>query len=215
MKIFVAIPAYDRKICVETVRALLNEQNVAALAGVELRISFIPGCSLITHARNQAAKEFLDSDCDKLVFIDSDVSWEPGNILALAIHKEDFVGGAYRYKDDKEGYPVAWIDKPELWANEAGLLEVTMLPAGFLCLTREVFKKLTEKNPGRLYSFHDKTFFAFFHCPPGDGEDGAFCRDWRDIGGRVWLEPRLTLAHVEGAKKYEGNIGEWLKNRNK
>jgi hypothetical protein len=81
-------------------------------------------------ARNQMVGDFLASDADKLVFIDSDVSWEPGSILKLAMHKADFVGGAYRLKQDEEAYPVEWVDpKGELWAKD-GLLEVAHLPAG-------------------------------------------------------------------------------------
>jgi len=214
MKVHVSIPAYDRKITCETARSLLNEQGAAHLAGIDLQVTFIPGSSLITQARNQAVKEFIDSDADRLVFVDSDVAWDVGSVLKIASHKVDFCGGAYRYKDNVEGYPVGWLDKDELWADpETGLLEVAMLPGGFLSLSRDVFLKLSKAHPNRVYSFHGHPFHAFFHCPPGDGEDGAFCRDWRDIGGQVWLDPELSLTHVDGAQKYPGHIGNWLKNR--
>ncbi len=214
MKVFVAIPAYDRKVTVETSRSLLNELGAAHLAGVELQVGYIPGSSLITQARNQAVKAFIDSDADRMVFVDSDIAWEPGSLLKIASHKVDFCGGAYRYKDAKEGYPVAWLDKPELWADpETGLLEVSMLPGGFLSLSRSVFERLAAAFTDRVYSFHGHPFHAFFHCPPGDGEDGAFCRDWRSIGGQVWLDPELTLSHVEGGQVYTGHIGNWLRGR--
>lgn len=215
MKILVAIPAYDRKLTCETARSLLNEQGAAHLAGVELQILFVPGSSLITQARNQAVKEFIDSDADRMVFLDSDVAWEVGGLLRIASHKVDFCGGAYRYKDTTEGYPVGWIkDRDELWADkDTGLIEVAMLPGGFLSLSRDVFLKLSKAHPNRVYEFHGHPFHAFFHCPPGDGEDGAFCRDWREAGGEIWLDPELTLTHVDGAQKYTGRIGDWLRNR--
>lgn len=214
MKLFVCIPCYDRKITCETARSLLLEQGAAIAAGVEMIVGFVPGSSLITQARNQAVDEFLKTDADRLIFIDSDVAWEPGSILKIAAQPVEFCGGAYRYKSEPEGYPVGWIDKPELWADpETGLLEVAMLPGGFLSLQRSVFEKLTAAHPDRAYSVHGQVYQAFFHCPPGDGEDGAFCRDWRDIGGQIWLDPELTLTHVEGGMKYIGHIGNWLKNR--
>jgi len=215
VKILVAIPAYDRKLTCETARSLLNEQGAAHLAGVELQIVFVPGSSLITQARNQAVKEFIDSDADRMVFIDSDVAWEVGSLLRIASHEVDFCGGAYRYKDETEGYPVGWInDRDELWADkDTGLIEVAMLPGGFLSLSRDVFLKLSKAHPNRVYEFHGHPFHAFFHCPPGDGEDGAFCRDWREAGGEIWLDPELTLTHVDGAQKYTGRIGDWLRNR--
>jgi hypothetical protein len=66
----------------------LNEQGVAIGAGIEFKAVFLPGCSLITQARNQIVSDFLESDADKLVFIDADVSWEPGDIIKLASHDQ-------------------------------------------------------------------------------------------------------------------------------
>lgn len=213
MRVFIAIPAYDRKISVETARSLWNEQAVAVGAGVDLQVSFAPGNSLITHARNQCVREFIQSGADRLVFVDSDVAWEPGDLLKVASRPEDFVGGGYRYKDDKAGYPVHFLSEtPLLDAN--GLIEVGAVPGGFLSLSRNVFDVLFKADTSRGYEFHGLTFWAFFHCPPGDGEDGAFCRDWRNAGGKVWLHPDLTLHHVDAAgRKYSGNIGQWLRAR--
>ena len=104
MKLFVGIPAYDGSVCCETVRALLNEQGVALSAGIDFQVAFIPSCSLITMARNQAVTEFLATDADKLIFIDSDVSWQPGELIKLAAHPVDFVGGAYRLKQEAVSY---------------------------------------------------------------------------------------------------------------
>lgn len=215
MKILVAIPAYDRKICVETARSLLLEQGAAIEQGHELHVGFVPGSSLITQARNQAVKTFFDSDADRMIFLDADVAWETGDLLRIAQHPVDFCGGAYRYKAEEEGYPVGWIEeRDELWADpKTGLLEVAMLPGGFLSLNRAVFEQIAKAFPNRVYSFHGFPFHAFFHCPPGDGEDGAFCRDYRSTGGKIWLDPELTLTHVDGGRKYTGRIGHWLKNR--
>lgn len=214
MKIFVAIPAYDRKICCETARALLEEQGVATAAGIDMAVNFVPGCSLVATARDHAARDFMASDADRMIFLDSDVSWELGGLIKIALAKPDFVGGCYRYKDETEGYPIHWLDRPELWADpETGLLEVKSLPGGFLSLSRTVFERLADAHPARTYQFHGHTFRAFFHCPPGSGEDGAFCDDWRAIGGQIWLDPMLRLTHVDGARAYTGCIGDWLRNR--
>lgn len=216
--IFVAIPAHDGKIGIETVRALLNERAIALGAGEDLRFAFLPGCSLITQARNQLAADFMASDCDRLMFIDSDVSWEPGDLLKLAHRPQDVVGGAYRFKEDDEGYPVLYLDKPELYAVD-GLLEVASLPGGFLAISRSALDKLTAAMPHRAYSQHGQDFQGFFHAPIFDGcmfgEDAAFCTDWRAIGGQVWLDPELALTHHDGRQAYRGRIGDWLRGRMK
>ena len=218
MKVFVAIPAYDGKVGVETVRALLNEQGAAVLLGVELQVALLPGCSLITMARNQMVADFRASDCDRMVFVDSDVSWEPGALIKLAQHPVDIVGGAYRYKKTQEDYPVRWLPKAELWADpDTGLLEVESVPGGFLAISRAALDKLEAAHPDRAYSHEGQQFHGFFHAPVGNGriwgEDTAFCNDWREIGGQVWLDPNLTLTHVGGNPAFPGNIGAWLKSR--
>jgi len=217
VKIFAAVPAHDGKVHVECVRALLNEQMLAHFAGSELKIVFLPGCSLITHARNQLARDFMASDFDRMVFVDADVSWEPGALIKLAHHPVDLVGGAYRFKSEEEGYPVIYTDQAWYADDETGLLEVWGLPGGFLAINRCVFEKLKEAHPKRAYRFHDDEFQGYFHAPIDDwmmfGEDMAFCYDWRALGGKVWLDPRLTLTHVGGAKQYTGQIGSWLQSR--
>jgi hypothetical protein len=218
VNILVAVPCYDGKVCVETVRSLLNEQIVAVGAGCEFKAVFLPGCSLITHARNQIASDFLASKADRLVFIDADVSWEPGDLVRLAHHPVDFVAGAYRLKQEPESYPVGWLERPELWADpDTNLLEVASVPGGFMALNRCVFERLAEAHPDRGYSHYQFRGHAFFHAPVEDGlllgEDTAFCRDWRAIGGQVWLDPELTLTHTGGSSSYVGKIGDWLKMR--
>jgi len=211
MKLLLAIPAYDRKISVETARAVLNETLFAQTAGVELQTVFAPGSSLVTHARNHCVREFMEGDADKLIFLDSDVSFEPGAVLRLAAHDVDFVGGCYRKKADAEMYPVGWLDRSELWADpKTRLLEVASLPGGFLAITRKVIEAI----PHETYLLDGEAFPALFWCPKGGGEDGQFCADWSAAGGKVWLDPTLTLTHVDAAgRQYTGNIGAWLKAR--
>lgn len=215
--LFVAVPAYDGTVQVDTVRALLNEQIIAEHAGLEFKAVFLPGCSLITMARNQIVADFLASDADKLIFVDSDVSWEPGDLVRLASHNVDFVGGAYRLKSPIENYPVDLrLDGRELWAVD-GLLEIDTLPGGFLCCTRKVFDVLKAAHPDRGYSHFEFSGHAYFHAPFEDGrlwgEDSRFCYEYRQAGGTVWLDPELNLTHSGGVPSYTGRIGDWLRGR--
>lgn len=218
MKIFVAIPAYDSTISIETARALLNEQAVFSLAGHDLTVAFVPGCSLITMARNQLVADFLKSDCDRLVFVDSDVSWQLGSLLRVAMHPVGVVGGAYRYKKALEDYPVLWNSDPELWAVD-GLLKVDGLPGGFLSISRDALETFRTFHGDRGYEHQGHSAYAYFTAPFRDGrlygEDNAFCADYREAGGSVWLDPELTLTHHAPGQAYEGNIGQWLRSRMK
>lgn len=217
MKLLAAIPCYSGAVSVDTVRSLLQEQMVAQAAGIDFQAVFLPGCSLITMARNQIAQDFLNSDADKLVFIDDDVSWEPGAVLKLAAHNADFVGGAYRLKCDEECYPVEWLELGKPLQAQDGLLSVAHIPGGFMCLTRAVFNRLRIAFPVRHYTHHGFAGHAYFSAPFADGrlwgEDSRFCHDWREIGGEVWLDPELSLTHHDGRQAYLGHLGNFLRSR--
>jgi hypothetical protein len=59
-----------------------------------------------------------------------------------------------------------------------------------------------------------KYYYKLFQNDPDDlkdgGEDFAFCERWNDLGGRVWIDPSITLSHV-GDKDYSGTLGELLR----
>ena len=214
MKLFVGIPARDGRICAATAISLLQEQALALEAGVGLQFGIVPGCSVLHIARDQVVRDFLKSDGDKLVFVDDDVSWEAGSLLKLASHRVELAGGAYRFKRAVEDYPVQWLPKPELWADpETGLLEVLTLPGGFLCIARSVFERMRAAHPERSYSHMGERLHGFFHAPIGASEDTQFCLEWREIGGKVWLDPELRLDHHGGVATFEGHIGNWLRGR--
>lgn len=219
MKIFVAMPVYDGKLPLQTASSLLQEQLLAGQNGHELVFSFLPSCSVPATGRNQLVEAFLQSDCDRLVFVDSDISFPIGSLLRIAAQPAEFVGGCYRYKVENESYPITFDrSKPEVWSNEHGLIEVETLPTGFLALSRSVFEKFKSSYPGRESHHHGNPMYAFFQMVFKEGimwsEDTYFCKEWRDIGGKVYLDPGLRLTHWEHTyKPYEGHIGNWLKGR--
>jgi len=216
MKIVVGIPVYDGKLQVQTVACLMDEKIIALMNGDDLQIRFLPNCSHAAMGRNQLAQEFMDSDAERLIFLDADITFKPGDLVKLAHAKADFVGGCYRYKTELEQYPVGWIEGKDLWANESGHLEVRTLPGGFLSLSRKVFDDLKQAYP-RPYEHFGKNYQAWFQMLYSEGhlygEDSYFCKEWRDLGRQVWLDPELTLTHWDFNKPYEGHIGNWLKSR--
>lgn len=218
MKILVGIPTYDGKIQAQVLQSILNEQVAAHEIGDSLIFNILPGVSHLPMGRNQLAKNFMLSNCDRMVFLDADVSWNVGELLKVAHHSEDFVGGAYRHKYEHiESYPIGWLDKKELWANEHGLLEVESVPTGFLSLSKNAFQLIQEKYPERTFSHHGVEMYCYFEMPylggHLHGEDSYFCTLYRQCGGKVWLDPELNLTHWNGNQPFYGHIGKWLKNR--
>lgn len=211
MKIFVGIPAYDHKLYAATTMALLEEQFHAKKAGHQFRVNVVVGNSLVSCARDQVVQDFLDSDYETLVFVDSDVSWEKSALTFLATRKEDVVAAAYPYKGNP-GFPVTWASN-EIIANESGLFEAATVPGGFLAIKRRVFHKLREAYPGREYERFGRKYYGYFHCPPGNGEDSTFCKEWRDTGGKVWIWTEALLSHWDSGREYKGRLGDWLRSK--
>jgi hypothetical protein len=42
------------------------------------------------------------------------------------------------------------------------------------------------------------------------GEDYAFCRNWQELSGEVWIVPDLNLNHWSGDKVWKGNFHQYL-----
>lgn len=219
MKLMVGIPCYDGKVFCDTVRSLLEEVGAASLLGVQIDVRFIPGTCYIPLARNRIVDDFLASDADKLVFIDADVSWPVGSLLKLASHGVDCVAGVYRHKRAEETYPLVWPDESGTVALQAvdGLLEARFVPAGFWCLTRAAFETFRAFHGERPYSHEGNPGYAWFSNPyrPGAlwGEDTLFCEEYREAGGRVWVDPELTLTHTGSNPAFTGCLGDFLRGR--
>jgi len=216
LKISVSIPVYDGKLQMQSVACLLTETSVAHAAGVELIVNFMPSCTNLALGRNQLVKEFLASDSDKLVFLDADVTFEPGAIVRLVTHDVDFVGCAYRLKTNEERYPIHLLSEEKAFGPN-GLVEVAMVPTGFLALSRSVFEKFETAHPGRHYVIDGKKSYCYFQIPYRDGalytEDAYFCKEWRDLGGLIYLDPIPTLTHWQFNTPFRGNFNAWMQKR--
>lgn len=214
MKVSVGLPVYDGKLPAQSAACLLAETSLACSHGDTLTVRFLPSCTNLAIGRNQLVKEFLESGDDRLVFLDADVTFEPGDLLKIAHHPVEFVGGAYRLKQDIERYPIQLLGH----ATEPGpngTIQVASVPTGFLALSRSVFQAFAARHPGREYGISGQRRYCYFQMPYADGalytEDAYFCREWREMGGEIYLDPELRLTHWQGNIPYIGHVGEFYR----
>lgn len=218
--VMVAIPAYTGTIHLGTMRSLFTDLLALQARGDVWSLHDECGNALIADARALIVAQFLASQADTLVFIDSDVCWEEGALLKLIDYPVDMVAGIYPQRKDPINYCVKWQDKPELHADPAtGLLEVDGVPAGFMKVSRSQLEKMVEQYPNTEFFVEnapDKKAWALFADyrigKHKMGEDYAFCRRWTDMGGKVWIDPEIKMGHV-GYKTFQGHLGNWLRNR--
>jgi hypothetical protein len=215
--VWIAIPAYTGTIHLATMRSIIADMLKLAERGDRVTIFDESGNAMIGDCRGLICAQFLDSDATHLVFVDSDVTWEAGALVSLVDRDVDFVAGLYPQRRDPLNFCCQWdTSKPEIDLVD-GLIEVLGVPAGFMCLSRAMLERMTaqyadtqfycEQAPGK--TAYD-LFGAYRIGRTKFGEDYSFCKRWRDIGGRVWVDPEIRMGHV-GYKTFIGCVGDWLK----
>lgn len=213
-KLMIAIPCYDGKVNIRTAFALPNVGRQLEVYGASLRMAEITGCSIVSRARNVLVKEFMDSDCTDLLFVDADVVINVHavlRILAVSTGK-DVVAGTYPSRSISQkifsGLELDENMMPQF--DEHGLAKATAAATGFMLIKRHVFEKLIELHPEWAYSAHmtapDRLEYAVFDVGVVDGayigEDIMFCRRARQAGFSVYVDPEISLPHI-GSHSFE------------
>jgi hypothetical protein len=102
-KIFVATPMYGGICGGQYCKSTADLSGMSAQYGMDVRFFYLFNESLITRARNYLVDEFLRSDCTHLMFIDSDIGFDPNDVIALSViadpkSDKDIVCGPYPKK---------------------------------------------------------------------------------------------------------------------
>ena len=123
--------------------ALAQSMKELTLKGHDLELEIYSENCHVDDGRNRLVRDFLLSGCRQLIFIDSDIRWEPKDLESLILHKKEVVAGIYPLKSETEGYPVRHLPG-DIYSNQDGLIEVDGVPTGFLKINRTVLEKLDE-----------------------------------------------------------------------
>lgn len=102
-KLFVATPMYGGQCGGIFSKSIADLSALCAKHQIPLQLYFLFNESLITRARNYCCDEFMRSEANHLMFIDSDIGFDPQDIIAmmaLQIQKPEFdiIGGPYPKK---------------------------------------------------------------------------------------------------------------------
>ena len=97
-KIFLGTPMYGGKCDGPFTKSIIDLSLLCQKYGVQIQHHFMFNESLITRARCYLADEFMRSDCTHLLFIDSDISFLPIDVLAMLAYDKDIIGAPYPKK---------------------------------------------------------------------------------------------------------------------
>jgi hypothetical protein len=178
----------------------------------------ICGCSVVSRARNLLVKDMVDSDATDLLFIDSDINFEPDDILRLmawgADPKKGIVAGVPRTRSENKVYiaDLDYDENGELTMNGMGLVRGKRVATAFMLIRREVFEQMMAAHPEWVYKDQrsDRMIPCLFDFKLTEegyiGEDFLFCDRARELGFEVWIDPTIKLGHM-GVQEYEGCFG--------
>lgn len=175
------------------------------------------GCPYVSHARATMLRKALDAKADVIVFIDHDLSWRPADLLKLIETSGDVVAGVYRFKKPEVEYMGALFSGADgrPIVRDDGCVSAHSVPAGFLKITNVAVNRFMAAYPALVYGdlFHPSVdlFNHGAHKGVWYGEDYAFSRNWRDLGGEIWIVPDLALTHHTPDTPYPGNYHHFLR----
>ena len=190
-KVYLPIICYNHTVLSHFMFSVMCLVTEGQRRGIAFSMDCIYFESLIARARNAAAANFLGQrDCDYMMFIDSDISFEPESFFKLLSSDKDCISGLYPKKYINNYKVKLLADKgPELLNNYESLCtdfateipfssdvndieEVKYAATGFMLFKKRVFNHIVRSLPDIGYandidgysSYNNNQFYDFFPC---------------------------------------------------
>jgi len=178
-KLFLATPMYGGQCAGMFARSVADLTALCTHYGIGLQMYFLFNESLITRARNYCCDEFVRSDATHLMFIDSDIGFNPQDVIALLALADDdseydVIGGPYPKKciswekvkmavdkgfadenpNDLEKFVGDYVFNPKSGSGVIPInepVEVLEIGTGFMMIKKQTLVKFAEKFPQYNY----------------------------------------------------------------
>ncbi len=164
------------------------------------------GCSDIVFGRCELASVTLIHGFESVLFVDSDMVFEPKDALKLLKRPEPVVAGMYCQKEFNNKINVIFVDPPG--QIPMGLIgrdfPIKRIAAGFLRIRRETFLTLIDALKIPVCTSQGGRFWPFFLPKVVEeanlewgyrGEDYAFCERCLEAGIPMIVDTTIDLGH--------------------
>jgi hypothetical protein len=220
--VYIAMPCYD-SVKINTMLSVIKLVEQFRYSGVKMGINTMKS-PLIHQARNYLTSVFLTTEYQYLLFIDSDVEFEPDAVFRMLVAKKEIICTPYRVKAeqlDKHIYTVEFKDPKNIPFLPGGLVEIEAGPTGLMLIDRKVFEKIIKNHPdlkikNKATPTADKSlefyynFFDFgFDNHYATGEDISFCNLAKENDFKIYANTESTTKH-HGSYAWEGKFKESL-----
>ena len=209
MKIIIAMPCLD-KIETQTVRSMFSLERPE---GCDVSVEFMES-SLVYLSRDRLSVIALEERADYILFLDSDMVFQPDLLKALLKDAEsgkDLVTGLC-FRRRPEYNPAIWkrirmglpgesvIEEFDDYP-EGELFEVDGAGMAAMLIRATVLKEIFETQK------------ALFAPIPGYGEDVSFCLRARKAGFTIWCDSRVKVGHIATTIVTDETFKAWKKKR--
>lgn len=223
-RIHFGVPCYGGQVDWTWVQSVLKLERVTEIIG---DMTCVPNDSLVPRARNTLAHEFLRGVLkldeagqpvrvlyDWLLFIDTDIGFEPWQVVRLFEHGTQggmkIVCGMYPMKKLKPQFVMNALPD-SLPDPTTDIARVRDAGTGFMLIHRSVFERMIDAY-GDEISYHGddneggQLRYDFFGVGPHYdkfakrrrylSEDYMFTQRWIELGESVFMDTRIQLKHV-------------------
>ena len=178
-KIIIGMPTYG-KMTSHTTFSLVN-----TIMNCKLVQEFMiyESCDIVT-SRTWLVNEAVKRGATHLLFVDSDMVFQPGSLEKLLASKKEVIGVKYHQR----GFPLAWThgELKDVAESETEIYKVRYAGTGFLLIDLSIIPKL------------EGAWFSFGRDSQGKmivGEDVWFCDKAREAGIDTWIDPTVKVGH--------------------
>lgn len=133
---------------------------------------------------------------DKIMWIDSDISWEPDDIIKLYESDKDIITGGYLLASGEVTVYPKILQRGMLYdefLKQKEPFQVEGAGFGFVCIKNGVFEKMPRpwfQSAPMTHTQNGKTFnFNIL------GEDLSWFIRARELGFEVWVDPSVKVTH--------------------
>lgn len=230
-KVMLATPVSEKPVCAYTVSLAATMHSLASF-GVEALVYLHQGDCHVDDARNTIIRDFLETDCTDLFFLDADLGWRPHSVMRFLEVPGDIVAGVYCHRSPGETYPFH-PGEGVRESNEHGLFEMHKVPTGFMRIRRNVVETLyeSELTKGRKFwwnqeeraqrkplckvverGFASELGLSGLGGSNSDYHSGDYvlCLKARAAGFKIWVDLENWFEHV-GEQQFTGHLGNHLR----